>query len=243
MAAKVHVHYKAGTQNTDNPILVDDAGKPIPRQFSEPLGGIGGTTTAAGFYLDSLSLPTMEGSVIRFTHAPVLILDVTATNPATHQKLTLDGDFGMNYLVTSTDANLDATHTGNFKWETIDQPHGILGLDLPGVVPVVVKTASISGNVFLDANKNGKFDTGDTGLAGWRVYIDSNNNGKLDTGGTYATTDKSGNWSLKSLAAGKYVVRVVPVTGYTGTTPVGGAFTLTLTVGQVVTKEYFGERH
>jgi len=47
----------------------------------------------------------------------VLVIDVTATNPTTHKSLTLDGDFGMNYLVTSADANLSKDHIGDFTWE------------------------------------------------------------------------------------------------------------------------------
>ena len=65
MAGQVHVHYKAGTYNTDNPVLVDDNGTALPHQFTIPLGGIGGTINAAGFFLSSLSLPTVEGQPIR----------------------------------------------------------------------------------------------------------------------------------------------------------------------------------
>ena len=241
MAAKVHVHYKPGNLGTDNPILIDDKGNPIPNQFAEPVGGIGGSTTVAGFYLSSLSLPTIEGTPIRFTNAPVLVLDVTATNPATHQTLTLDGDFGMNYLVSSTDATLSVNHTGDFTWVTYDQPNGILGLQLPGAP--TVNTASISGNVFLDVNKDGKFDTGDTGLAGWTVYIDTNNDGKLDAGDITTTTNSAGAWSFGKLPPGKYVVRFVNHAGYTLSTPASGSFTLTLTYGQAARGEYFGVKH
>ena len=45
-----------------------------------------------------------------------------------------------------------------------------------------LQIGSISGTLFNDANGNGLFDTGETGIAGRTVYDDSNNNSMLDTG-------------------------------------------------------------
>jgi hypothetical protein len=134
-ASNLHVYYKPGTYNTDNPILVDASGNPIPNQFQLPLGGIGGQLNAAGFYVDSLTLPTTEGKPIKFTHAPVLVADVSVQDPVTKQSLTLDGDFGMNFLVASTDIStglLGETRAGAFSWITFDQSKGLLGLQLAG---------------------------------------------------------------------------------------------------------------
>jgi len=100
----------------------------------------------------------------------------------------------------------------------------------------------ISGNVFLDKNGNGKQDAGELGLAGWTIYIDSNNNGKLDATERSTTTDAKGNWSFNGLAAGKYVIRVVPKSGYTRTTP-SGAYTVTLAAGATATNKIFGEKN
>lgn len=136
MADRVHVHYADGTYNTDNPLLVDDAGNPIPNQFSLPLGGIGGTINAAGFYLDSMTLQTQEGVPVRFLGAPVLVVDVMVQDPNTGQQLTLDGDFGMNNLVasvsvtpTSTGTDFGASRAGPWDWVTFDQSTGLLGLE------------------------------------------------------------------------------------------------------------------
>src|SRR5439155_11053997 len=104
MALGVRVHYKPGTYNTANPVLLNDANQPLPNQFTLQLGGIGDSAgiNAAGFFLSSLSIPTTEGQPIRFINAPVLVADVTVEDPKTRQMLTLDGDFGMNYLPGST---------------------------------------------------------------------------------------------------------------------------------------------
>ena len=135
-ANSVHVHYKAGTYNSSNPVLVDDNGNPLPNQFVEQVGGIGGSINAAGFFLDSLTLQTVEGQPITFTHAPVLVTDVTATDPVTNQSITLDGDFGMNYLVASTNVSngsFGTTNSSPWDWATYDQANGLLGLQPAGM--------------------------------------------------------------------------------------------------------------
>ena len=109
IAADLGVTYQAGTEGTDNPVLVKD-GVPLPNQFSLTIGGIGGTTKVAGFFLDEMLLRTEEGNVandldpdhLRFLAAPVLVGDITVVNPDDPlEQLTLDGIFGMNYLVAS----------------------------------------------------------------------------------------------------------------------------------------------
>src|ERR1019366_6650085 len=104
-AAKLGVYYAPGTYNSASPELDDGSGNPLTNQFTIPIGGIGGTVNAAVFYLDSMTIPTIEGPGIRFLGAPVLVTDVTVTNPITKQAVTLDGDFGVNFLVASTDVN------------------------------------------------------------------------------------------------------------------------------------------
>lgn len=151
LAAQLHVHYQPGTYNSDNPVLVDDNGTPLPNQFVIPLGGVGGTINAAGFRLSSLVLPTTEGTPIRFLDAPVLVADVSAQDPVSGQEITLDGDFGMNFLVASIDVNgtdLGGGSAGAFDWITFDQPRGILGLDLIGGPPADTRPPTVMSGVF-----------------------------------------------------------------------------------------------
>ncbi|MGN6371128.1 MAG: hypothetical protein ACTHN5_22970 [Phycisphaerae bacterium] len=147
-AANLGVHYKAGTFGTDTPDLVDASGNDLPNQFNFQIQGVGGIETLAGFYLDSLLLRTTEGSAandndphnIRFSSAPVLVGDITVTDPVSGQPLTLDGIFGMNYLIASLDPtgldglSIPAVASNYFDWITFDEPNGLLGLDvhLPG---------------------------------------------------------------------------------------------------------------
>ncbi|HEX4794714.1 MAG TPA: SdrD B-like domain-containing protein [Humisphaera sp.] len=102
--------------------------------------------------------------------------------------------------------------------------------------------ASIAGRVFNDTNGNGLVDTSELGLGLWTVYIDANSDGKLDTGDIKATTDITGKWSFSNLTAGTYVVRVVQPAGTATTKPTGGVLTLKLVAGQASTGNLFGEK-
>ena len=131
-AEAVGVTYAAGTVNTDAPQLV---GVAADRQFTMTVGGIGGTRKAAGFYLDRLTLRTTEGRPVTYLHAPVLVLDVTAKDAAAGTPFTLDGVFGMNFLVASARLtegvlpDVDRITPGPFRLIVFDQPRGLLGLD------------------------------------------------------------------------------------------------------------------
>jgi hypothetical protein len=75
-AKTVGITYVAGTQGTDNPVL---DGVPKDKQFSLTVGGIGGQKKSAGFWLDSITVPTTEGDPLVFRGAPVLV----PTSPST----------------------------------------------------------------------------------------------------------------------------------------------------------------
>lgn len=245
IATQLGVHYKTGTYGTDNPVLLDANGVRVANQFTLPIGGIGGAITAAGFFADSMAIPTTEGQSIRFLKAPVLVLDVTVTDPATHANTTLDGDFGMNFLVASI--AVDGTTLGDgaagaFDWITFDQPKGILGLDVPDLPPAPppVSNASVRGNIFFDTNANGVRDTGEGNLSSWSVWLDTNGNGTQDSGDLVKTTDSSGNYSFTGLAAGNYTIHAVAKTGYRQSLPSGGkAISISLAESQALTGRNF----
>lgn len=151
VAADLNVRYVSGTEGTASPLLEifdpehpELAGATIAEQFQLTISGIGGDSNVAGFYLDSLLLPTMEGNPLdvndpnhlRFLNAPVLVADIVLQDPDTLQSLTLDGILGMNFLVASTEIigmTFGAMSSGSFDWIVYDQPNGVLGLDLKTV--------------------------------------------------------------------------------------------------------------
>lgn len=61
----------------------------------------------------------------------------------------------------------------------------------------------VVGRVFLDANKNGKFDKGEKGVAGIRLYL---------ANGTSVVTDTNGLYSLPAVAEGAQVIEIDPLT-------------------------------
>lgn len=143
-ANQVHVRYRAGTYGTDNPILEYLDGSTVENQFQLSIGGIGGTVKLAGFYLSSMSVQTEEGTPIQFTDAPVLVGDISAKDdkgtPSTadDQTLTLDGIFGMNFLIASVFISEGAPGElpafgdpmpNAFDWLVYDSVNGKLGLE------------------------------------------------------------------------------------------------------------------
>jgi hypothetical protein len=130
-AAALGVSYAPGTDGTGHPRL---DGVPADRQFIMSVGGIGGTKKSAGFFLDRLSLPTIEKNPISFVHAPVLVADITLTD-SSGRTSTLDGVFGMNFLVASAMVDesslipdIDHLTSGAFRWIVLNQPAGWLGV-------------------------------------------------------------------------------------------------------------------
>lgn len=137
LAEQLNVRYVAGTEGTATPLLELfnplDPGSPgtqIEDQFMAPIGGIGGTAFVAGFYLDSFLVPTMEDEGFNYLNAPVLVFDITVKDPLTDDTLTLDGIFGMNFMVASADISVTEIRAGAFNWIVFDEPNGILGLDI-----------------------------------------------------------------------------------------------------------------
>lgn len=164
LAAQLNVRYRPGTTGTEMPILETfdpdnplAEGTPLPEQFFTSLGGVGGTFTAAGFFLDSLLLPTIEGDAnnpddpdhLRYRGVPVTVRDVSFVNAETDETFTLDGILGMNLFAASnkpfalTDPlALDLFDLGSFlsgltpspyRWIVFDEPNGILGFELAAV--------------------------------------------------------------------------------------------------------------
>jgi hypothetical protein len=72
------------------------------------------------------------------------------------------------------------------------------------------------------------------------VYVDANGNGLFDTGEPTDTTSRSGVYALSDLDPGTYVVRVVQQASYRLTAPPGGSYTVTLSSGQTAKDRVFG---
>jgi hypothetical protein len=98
--------------------------------------------------------------------------------------------------------------------------------------------ASISGTFFYDSNANGAWDSWESALPSWRVYIDANKDGQYDTGDIEVRCDANGKYVFSGLAAGTYVVRPAIASGFRQTTP---SKVITVFAGQPYTGANFGE--
>ncbi|HYO10469.1 MAG TPA: SdrD B-like domain-containing protein [Tepidisphaeraceae bacterium] len=99
--------------------------------------------------------------------------------------------------------------------------------------------ARIGGNVFRDANADGRRDADEGGLSGWTVYLDANNNGWRDANERTAITDASGDWTFEQLKPGVYNVRIQQNDRALQRTT-ASYFKHAVTSGSSVTKDAFG---
>ncbi len=89
-----------------------------------------------------------------------------------------------------------------------------------GNQPIVPsEPGTISGVKFDDDNANGVQDAGEAGLPGFTIYLDANNNGRLDTGETSTVTAADGSYTLINVAEGTHFVREVQQPGLEQTAP------------------------
>lgn len=84
-----------------------------------------------------------------------------------------------------------------------------------------VVPSTLSGAVFEDVNGNRIQDTGEAGMANVAVYIDANDNGRFDSGERSTLTASNGEYSFTNLAAGDYVLRQVIPEHFEQTAPLG----------------------
>lgn len=106
---------------------------------------------------------------------------------------------------------------------------------------LVGPAASVSGVVFNDADHDGIFDSGESGIGGRTVYLDLNNSGGFDLGETTAITAADGSYSFSTLAPGTYTIREIVPLGWTQTLPVSsGGITVDLAAGEATTAQNFG---
>ncbi len=188
LAAAVNVRYRPGTRGTADPQLETfDPGNPValgtllPNQFQLTISGIGGDERVAGFFLDSLSVPTVEGDPLNFVGAPVLVVDISVQDPLTLDSLTLDGVFGMNFLVASAfviedPLSIGPFSTGRFEWVVFDEPNGRLGLQvdaLPPALPVPMITDPSAGTTLAGASVSFSWTANGNPVEQYRLTVGS----------------------------------------------------------------------
>jgi hypothetical protein len=100
--------------------------------------------------------------------------------------------------------------------------------------------ALISGTAFNDLNGNARRDAGEPALASRRVFLDADKDGIFDSTERSMLTDAAGNYAFKDLTAGTYRVREVLPAGWRRTAPASNFYDLTLASGGSATGRSFG---
>lgn len=93
---------------------------------------------------------------------------------------------------------------------------------------LAIDTLTLGNRVYIDVNRNGVFDAGDTGLNGvsLSLFVDANNDGIADGAAIASTVTAgagaaAGSYSFSSLGAGTYIVQVNAANFQTGGALVG----------------------
>jgi len=102
-------------------------------------------------------------------------------------------------------------------------------------VPSFSQSSSISvqGFAWDDANGDGDFAETESLLEGWTVYLDANNNQVFDEGEDSQSTDASGTFVFRDLAAGSYTARLDHTSDWGIAHPFSGAYVFTLAEGEM----------
>jgi hypothetical protein len=104
----------------------------------------------------------------------------------------------------------------------------------------VTNRAVVSGSVFADANRNGKFERGEGPVRDWVIWIAKDDDGRLDTGEQRVKTDIRGLWQFTITGAGRYTVRAQPNRQWQATTRL--VYRFDVGPGKIVGPMLFGMR-
>lgn len=100
---------------------------------------------------------------------------------------------------------------------------------------------TIKGTVFFDANNNHKQESGEQLSQGVKVYLDADKDGKWDAGEKFVLSDSNGAYRFAGLKAGTYRVRVQPAdNSVLVTAPPNAFYEVSLKAGESATKKNFG---
>jgi len=216
--------YGSSTPNVLTPVSVAANGVAANENFGETYGSLSGFA-----YVDANNNGAKEAG-----ETPIAGVTVTLTgtdvNGASVNRTAVtqaDGSYVFNQLLTGvyTITETQPAQYANGK-DALGTSGGALGTDVTSNIGLgggIDATgynfgelpASLTGRVFVDANKNGALDAGESGLGGVTLQLLDASNTVLAT----TTTAADGGYSFGGLAAGSYTVLETQPNGYGASTP------------------------
>ena len=120
--------------------------------------------------------------------------------------------------------------TAPTEWVLTTSATGSLSAQLASATSVVNEPdiglnlgASVSGQVLNDVTGKGRINRKSPPLDGWRVFIDTNGDGTWQSDEPSVITNSPGQFTLTGLRPGKFLLRVLPETGWQQTKPTHNA--------------------
>ncbi|MFI5458474.1 MAG: SdrD B-like domain-containing protein [Isosphaerales bacterium] len=206
---------------------------------------LGNTTNAAGFNILGTVVLDGTGTSSSPQQLEVMSQDLGGTAAGFQQNfayntLELANDTYVN-LVDDLGGNPEALYVDNLivpAGTTLNLNGLNLYIHTAQVHGTIIGGAIVTGEVFDDVSGSGKFASGDPGLLGWTVELKN-----TATNATYTTTtDINGDYAFAGVQAGTYTLSEVLQSGFARTAPASpGTFALTISSGQVITGENFGD--
>jgi hypothetical protein len=120
-----------------------------------------------------------------------------------------DGTYSFAQVITGTYKVRIVVPTG--QTQTSANPANIVapdqGTTIANITFGTFDLVDLSGTVFHDADGDGVFDSGESGVSGRTVYIDTNGNGVLEGGEVSTTTASNGSYTFTAVGPGTYKIR------------------------------------
>ena len=212
------------------------------------LNGTNGNNAATqeSFWVSTSTINTSSSNIPTGVYSTP-VLPAASANAALSDQLSLVTTQGIT--TGNVNANMPAITPNTtyyyVAWALVD------GTWYPGAVQSLVTTpstatgtATISGKVYNDANRNGALDGGETGLAGWTINLYNNAGWSGPTNiqpFMTVVSDASGNYSFANLPNGTYSLEEInqPASGWSQFT--GDISPLVITNGFSITSQNFGD--
>lgn len=185
------------------------------------------TGTDANGHAVTLTATTAADGSFAFTGLLSGAYGVTETQPANYTS-------GTNSAGTAGGTVAGDTVNGI----TLGAAQGATQYNFGELVSVPPGRGAISGTVFIDADKNGAFNTGETGLAGVSLTLRDNLGNVLG----HATTGAGGAYSFGNLAPGNYTIEETQPPAYGSSTP-NTLTPVAVTANNLTGNENFGETY